>query len=133
VRDRLTRPERLRIVAELCPKHGVRRPCDSFELARERVIELLGPADRAELSADYVLMRAIDRFAAGHLSLEDLYRCRVLAYYMTFAHGGEEWARWGVAASVRPGNMPPPPEEVDLDAILEPGPDGPPWGSSTGD
>jgi tetratricopeptide (TPR) repeat protein len=34
--DRLTRRQRLDIVAELCPKHGVRRPCDSFERARER-------------------------------------------------------------------------------------------------
>src|SRR5687767_375618 len=98
--DRLTRSERLDILAELCPRFGVSRACDSFERARERALEILGPPERADVTADYVLMKAIDRFTAGELSLEDLYRCRVLAYYMTFASGGEEWARWGVAASV---------------------------------
>lgn len=127
MRDRLTRQERLRIVAELCPKRGTRRACDSFERAQARAIAILGPADRAEVSADYVLMRAIDRFAAGRLSLEDLYRCRVLAYYMTFAHGGEEWARWGVAAGVRPGNFPPPVDDPDLEEVLDVQPTGPPW------
>jgi hypothetical protein len=127
VDDRLTREDRLRIVAELCPKHGARRPCDSFELARARAEEILGPARQAEMTADYVLMRAIDRYAAGQLGLEDLYRCRVLAYYMTFAHGGEEWSRWGVAASVKPGDTAAPPDEPDLDDLLLPLPPGPPW------
>ena len=130
--DRLTRRQRLDIVAELCPKFGARRACDSYELARDRVAEILGPAERAELTADYVLMRAIDRFAAGQLSVEDLYRCRVLAYYMTFASGGEEWARWGVAAGVRPGDFPALPEEPDLDELFAPAPDGPPWGRAPG-
>jgi hypothetical protein len=125
--ERLSRSDRLRLVADLCPKHGVRRACDSYALARERVLQILGPPDRAAVTADYVLMRAIDRYAAGELSVEDLYRCRVLAYYMTFAAGGEEWARWGVAASVKPGDFPPLPEELDLDDLLPPAPGGPPW------
>jgi hypothetical protein len=130
--DRLTRGERLDLLAELCPRFGTRRACDSFELARDRALEILGPPDRAEVTADYVLMRAIDRFAAGQLTLQDLYRCRVLAYYMTFAAGGEEWAKWGVAALVRPGDFPPLPGEADLDDMLLPPPDGPPWrGPST--
>src|SRR5687768_17231840 len=104
--DRLTRKQRLDIVADLCPKFGTQRPCDSLDLARAAAIDILGPADRAQVTADYVLMRAIDRYAAGEIDVEDLYRCRVLAYYMTFAAGGEEWARWGVAADVRPGNFP---------------------------
>ncbi|HEU4754094.1 MAG TPA: hypothetical protein VFU47_13370 [Armatimonadota bacterium] len=125
--DRLSRRERLDILAELCPKYGAHRACDSFELARESATRILGPADRAEVTADYVLMRAIDRFASGDLSLDDLYRCRVLAYYMTFASGGEEWARWGVAAGVRPGDFNPDPGEPDLDELYPPPPDGPPW------
>jgi hypothetical protein len=128
--DRLSRQERLRIVAELCPKYGMGRPCDSFELARDRALEILGPAERAAVTADYVLMRAIDRFAAGQLSLADLYRCRVLAYYMTFASGGEEWARWGVAAAIRPGEFTPQLDGIDLEDLLPPAPDGPPWRNS---
>ncbi|MCC2672748.1 MAG: hypothetical protein K0Q72_5220 [Armatimonadetes bacterium] len=125
--ERLTRQERMRLVAELCPKHGHRRPCDSFELARDRALEILGPSDRAEVSADYVLMKAVDRFAAGLLSLQDLYRCRVLAYYMVFAAGGEEWARWGLAAGVRPGDFAPLAEEMALEDLGPPAPEGPPW------
>ncbi len=124
--ERLTRRERLTLVAELCPRHGARRACDSHQLARERALSLLGLPDREEVTADYVLVKAIDRYAAGLLSLDDLYRCRVLAYYMTFALGGEEWTRWGVAASVRPGDFPAPLEEADLDDLLVP-PPGPPW------
>jgi hypothetical protein len=123
----LTRRERLDIVAELCPKFGSRRPCDSYELARERALELLGPPGRAAVTADYVLMRAIDRYVGGQLSVEDLYRCRVLAYYMTFAAGGEEWSRWGVAAQVKPGDFPAALEEADLDELYPPVPEGPPW------
>jgi hypothetical protein len=128
--ETLTRQQRLRIVAELCPRHGVRRACDSFEHARDRAIEILGPSDRAEVSADYVLMRAVDQYVAGRLSVEDLYRCRVLAYYMTFASGGEEWVRWGVAASVRPGNFDPSLDEVDWDDLPMMLPEGPPWRSA---
>lgn len=127
MRDTLSRDERLKIVAELCPRYGSRRPCDSYELARQRALEILGPADRAEVTADYVLMRAVDRYVAGHLSLDDLYRCRVLAYYIVFAQGGEEWARWGVAASVKPGDFAPLPEEPELDELMPPVPEGPPW------
>jgi hypothetical protein len=125
--DVLSPEERLRIVAELCPKLATRRPCDSFELAQARAIEILGPGERAEVTADYLLMRAIDRFVAGTLSATDLYRCRILAYYMTFAAGGEEWARWGVAATVRPGDFAPLPDAADLDDLLPLLPDGPPW------
>jgi hypothetical protein len=124
--DRLTRSERLGIVAELCRKNGVRRPCDSYELARHRAQEILGSTGRAELTADYLLMKAVDRYAAGELSLADLYRCRVLAYYMTFASGGEEWSRWGVVAKVKPGDFPEL-EEAELDDLTPPVPEGPPW------
>lgn len=127
MRDTLSRQQRLRILAELCPKHGARRPCDSSDLARERLEQILGPAERAEWSADYILMRAVDRYASGQLSLEDLYRCRVLAYYLVFARGGEEWSRWGVVASVRPGDFDPPLEEAELDELMPPSPPGPPW------
>ena len=127
MRDTLSREERLKIVAELCPRFGSRRACDSFDLARDRALQILGPADRAEVSADYVLMKAVDRFVSGLLSVDDLYRCRVLAYYMVFAQGGEEWARWGVAASVKPGEFGPAWEEADLDELMPPAPDGPPW------
>ncbi|HTE21385.1 MAG TPA: hypothetical protein VK689_23725 [Armatimonadota bacterium] len=129
--DRLTRARRLDILAELCPKHGSRRACDSHELARERAESILGPSDRAELAADYVLMRAIDQYTAGDLSIEDLYRCRILAYYMTFARGGEEWARWGVAAGIRPGDFPDLPDDSDLEDFPLPLPSGPPWGASS--
>lgn len=124
--ERLTARDRLRIVAELCPKYGAGRACDSYALARERALEILGPSDGAEITADYVLMRAVDRYAGGQLSLADLYRCRVLAYYMTFASGGEEWRRWGVAASIRPGDFAPL-EDADLDELPLPPPEGPPW------
>jgi len=131
--ESLTRQQRLDLVAELCPRYGRRRACDSAEAARARVLQILGPADRAEVTADYVLMRAVDRFAAGQLSLEDLYRCRVLAYYMVFAAGGEEWARWGVAASVNPGDFPDRDEDADPDTDLfaPPVPAGPPWRSAS--
>jgi hypothetical protein len=75
-------------------------------------------------------MRAVDRYCAGQIDLEDLFRCRVLAYYMTFASGGEEWARWGLAAKVNPGDFPELPDEADLDDLLPPPPDGAPWRTS---
>lgn len=133
--QRLTREQKLRIVAELCPKFGVRRACDSFKNARDRALAILGPSERAAVTADYVLMRAVDRFTAGELALEDLYRCRVLAYYMTFAAGGEEWARWGVEAAVRPGDFPAAEagdRDLDLDDVLLPPPAGPPWRDAPG-
>jgi hypothetical protein len=129
--DRLTRPERLRILGELCPKGGSRRPCDSFELAQARAVEILGSDGRAELTADYLLMRAVDRYAAGEMTLDDLYRCRVLAYYMTFASGGEEWSRWGVVAKVNPGDFPELEtaefDLAELDELPQAVPEGPPW------
>lgn len=130
--DRLTREQRLDILAELCPRFGTARACDSYELARERVLQILGPADNAELTADYVLMRAIDRYTAGRLALDDLYRCRVLAYYMTFASGGEEWERWGLAAAVRPGDFPASFEDVEIEELPDPPPSGPPWKNAAG-
>lgn len=130
--DRLTRQQRLDILAELCPRFGTGRACDSYELARERVLQILGPADNAGVTADYVLMRAIDRFTAGCLTLDDLYRCRVLAYYMTFASGGEEWERWGLAASVRPGDFPDLFDVVESGELPDPPPSGPPWKNAAG-
>lgn len=127
--ERLSRRERLSLIAELCPKYGVRRACDSRELARERAAEILPAAGAAEVTADYLLVRAIDQYVAGQLDLADLYRCRLLAYYMTFASGGEEWSRWGVAAAVRPGDFAPPPGEAELDDLPDPLPPGPPWRS----
>jgi hypothetical protein len=129
INDTLTREQKLRLVAELCPKSGRRRPCDSFELARDRALEILGSSDRATVTADYVLMKAIDRYTAGQLTVEELYRCRILAYYMTFANGGEEWARWGVAADVRPGEFTSETELPELEELLPPVPEGPPWRS----
>jgi hypothetical protein len=126
--ERLTREERLALVAELCPRYGRRRACDSHALARERALAILELPDRAEVTADYVLVRAIDRYAAGTLDLRDLYRCRLLAYYMTFAAGGEEWARWGVAAAVNPGEFSTTPPELDPDDRPPLPPPGPPWG-----
>jgi hypothetical protein len=89
-------------------------------------VELVGAPDRAEPTADYILMKAIDRYASGRLSLDELYRCRVLAYYMVFAAGGEEWASWGVAADVRPGEFLAEALLPELEELL-PVPDGPPW------
>ena len=124
--ERLTRQRRLDIVGELCPRFGTRRACDSYELARDAALEILGPAERAPVDAGYVLLRAIDRYIAGAIDEEDLYRCRVLAYYMIFASGGEEWSRWGLAAGVRPGEFPSP-EELNLDDLPPLPPGGPPW------
>jgi hypothetical protein len=123
----LTQRERLDIIADLCPRGGIRRACDSFDLARDHALEILGEPERAAVSADYVLMKAIDRYLAGSLAPEDLYRCRVLAYYMTFGRGGEEWERWGVAAGVSPGGFPAETEALDLDEPPPIPPAGPPW------
>ena len=128
--ERLTREERLDLVAELCPRYRRSRPCDSYALARERALEILELPDRPEVTADYVLMRAVDRYAAGTLSLRDLYRCRLLAYYMTFAVGGEEWGRWGLAAGVRPGEFTTTPILPDPDDLPSIPPPGPPWGQT---
>jgi hypothetical protein len=95
---RLSRGERLALLYELCPPRGADRPCDSASRARRLALTLLETEDRPEVTADYLLMRAVDRYLDGRLSLHDLFRCRVLAYAMTFAAGGEEWLRWGVVA-----------------------------------
>jgi len=123
----LTERQRLEIVADLCPRHGQRRPCDSAELARAAIEELIGPPERAGFTADLILMRATDRYVAGELSIADLYRCRVLAYYLVFARGGEEWTQWGIAAAVRPGDFDPEPSAAQLADLPDPIPPGPPW------
>lgn len=125
---RLTRAQRLALIAELCPRAGRARPCDDADRARAALERILGPAERAKLRADLVLMRAIDRYVAGELSLDDLYRSRILAYYLVFAAGGEEWERWGVAASVRPGaRLDDDPMVGDSDEEPPFFPPGPPW------
>jgi len=124
---RLTRAQRLALIAELCPRAGRDRPCDDADLARAALERLLGPSERAELRADLALMRAIDRYVAGELSLADLYRCRILAYYLVFAAGGEEWERWGVAAGVRPGTGGDDASPADADEEPPAYPPGPPW------
>jgi hypothetical protein len=100
--ERLSRQERLLIFRNLCQRDGA----PTCRVAREASVaaeELVGPPQRMKFSSDYVLMRAIDRFCAGELSLEDLYRCRVLAYAMIFGEGGEEWREMGIAMGVRVG------------------------------
>src|SRR5207245_2946401 len=79
------------------------RTCRDARAAGAEAEALVGRPQRMEFSSDYVMMRAIDRFCAGDLSLEDLYRCRILAYVMIFGEGGEEWRRMGVAMGVRVG------------------------------
>jgi hypothetical protein len=103
MRERLTRQEKLQIYNELCRRPGQSRTCRVAREAGVAAEELVGPPQRMKFSSDYVLMRAIDRFCAGELSLEDLYRCRILAYAMIFGEGGEEWREMGVAMGVRVG------------------------------
>src|SRR5438067_6569849 len=104
MRERLTREEKLRIYNEVCRRPGRPRTCRDAREAGVAAEELVGPPQRMKFSSDYVLMRAIDRFCAGELSLEDLYRARILAYVMIFGEGGEEWQRMGVAVGMRVGS-----------------------------
>ncbi len=100
MQERLPREEKLRIYREVCRRPGRTRTCREAREASVAAEELVGPPQRMKFSSDYVLMRAIDRFCAGELSLEDLYRCRILAYAMIFGEGGEEWREMGVAMGV---------------------------------
>jgi hypothetical protein len=122
--DRLSRQERLQIYHQMCRRPGMSRVCRDAREAGVAAEELVGPPHRMTFSSDYVLMRAIDRYCAGELSLEDLYRCRVLAYVMIFGEGGEEWREMGVAMGVRVGEPGSPTTEElpDLaeDDLLEP-------------
>ena len=103
-RLRLSRQEKLQIYNQVCRDPSRPRTCRDAREASVAAEELVGPPQRMKFSSDYVLMRAIDRFCAGELSLEDLYRCRILAYVMIFGEGGEEWQRMGVAVGMRVGS-----------------------------
>jgi hypothetical protein len=124
--ERLTREERLRIYHDVCRRPGGSRVCREAREAGVAAEELVGPPQRMTFASDYVLMRAIDRFCAGELSLEELYRCRILAYAMIFGEGGEEWRNMAVAMGVRVGDSnpasaapAPPPDLTEVD-LLEP-------------
>src|SRR5437870_1860462 len=125
MRERLSRQEKLRIYNETCRRLERPRTCRDAREAGVAAEELVGPPQRMKFSSDYVMMRAIDRFCAGDLSLQDLYRCRILAYVMIFGEGGEEWREMGVAMGVRIGATGAP-EAVDTlpdlseDDLLEP-------------
>jgi hypothetical protein len=100
---RLTRAERRRIAAEV--KGSLERADGQIysEDAVRMATEWVPPKPGARVTADYTLVKAIDRFIAGEFSDEDLFRCRVIAFYMVFGVGGEEWARMGVAFGLRMG------------------------------
>lgn len=126
MRERLTREEKLRIYHDVCRRPASPRVCREAREAGVAAEELVGPPQRMTFSSDYVLMRAIDRFCAGELSLEELYRCRILAYVMIFGEGGEEWRNMGVAMGVRvgdadvPPSAPEAPPDLSEDDLLEP-------------
>ena len=126
MRERLTRGEKLRIYNEVCRRAERPRTCRDAREAGVAAEELVGPPQRMKFSSDFVLIRAIDRFCAGELSLEDLYRCRILAYVMIFGEGGEEWRDMGVAMGVRvgPSGTPLPtgeePPDLSEEDLLEP-------------
>ena len=103
MRERLSRQEKLQIYHQLCRHPAHRHLCRDAREARTVAEALVGSPRKMTFSSDYVLMRAIDRFCAGELSIEDLYRCRILAYVMLFGEGGEEWREMGVALGVRMG------------------------------
>lgn len=125
MRERLSRQEKLRIYRDTCRHPEEPRLCRDARAAGAAAEALVGRPQRMTFSADYVMMRAIDRFCAGDLSLEELYRCRILAYVMIFGEGGEEWGRMGIAMGVRvggsgstaPGGEPP---DLTEDDLLEP-------------
>src|SRR4051812_7078903 len=123
--ERLTRQEKLRIYRQVCSRPERSRVCRDAREAGVAAEELVGPPQRMKFSSDYVLIRAIDRFCAGELSLEELYRCRILAYVMIFGEGGEEWREMGVAMGVRvgaaePGPTSEVPPDLSEDDLLEP-------------
>src|SRR5688572_4236509 len=126
MRERLTREEKLQIYNDVCRRPGSPRVCREAREAGVAAEELVGPPRRMTFSSDYVLIRAIDRFCAGELSLEELYRCRILAYVMIFGEGGEEWRNMGVAMGVRVGETAAPsmaaetPPDLAEDDLLEP-------------
>jgi hypothetical protein len=126
MRERLTREEKLQIYRQVCRRPERPRACRDAREAGVAAEELVGPPQTMKFSSDYVLIRAIDRFCAGELSLEDLYRCRILAYVMIFGEGGEEWQNMGVAMGVQvgPGGEAPPvgeaPPDLSEDDLLEP-------------
>jgi hypothetical protein len=125
MRERLTRQEKLRIYRQVCRRPERSRACRDAREAGVAAEELVGPPQRMKFSSDYVLIRAIDRFCAGELSLEELYRCRILAYVMIFGEGGEEWREMGVAMGVRvgpaePGPASDVPPDLSEDDLLEP-------------
>ncbi len=126
MRERLSRQEKLQIYHEVCRDPLRPHSCRDAREAAFAAEELIGPPERMKFSSDYVMMRAIDRFCAGELSLEELYRCRILAYVMIFGEGGEEWREMGVALGVRvgaPGPLSPVPDELPAlsdDDLLDP-------------
>jgi hypothetical protein len=125
MRERLTRQEKLQIYRQVCRRPERSRACRDAREAGVAAEELVGPPQKMKFSSDYVLIRAIDRFCAGELSLEELYRCRILAYVMIFGEGGEEWREMGVAMGVRVGpaetaTMSEAPPDLSEDDLLEP-------------
>jgi hypothetical protein len=125
MRERLTRQEKLQIYRQVCRRSERSRACRDAREAGVAAEELVGPPQKMKFSSDYVLIRAIDRFCAGELSLEELYRCRILAYVMIFGEGGEEWREMGVAmgVTVGPAETPPlseAPPDLSEDDLLEP-------------
>jgi hypothetical protein len=125
MRERLTRQEKLQIYRQVCRRPERSRACRDAREAGVAAEELVGPPQKMNFSSDYVLIRAIDRFCAGELSLEELYRCRILAYVMIFGEGGEEWREMGVAMGVRVGpaetaTMSEAPPDLSEDDLLEP-------------
>jgi hypothetical protein len=102
--ERLSRQEKLRIYHQTCRHPERPLTCRDARAASTEAEALVGAPQRMTFSSDYVMMRAVDRFCAGELTLEELYRCRILAYVMIFGEGGEEWRRMGVAVGVRVGS-----------------------------
>jgi hypothetical protein len=126
MRERLSRQEKRHIYNRVCRHPEQPQTCRDARQAGAAAEALVGRPQKMKFSSDYVLMRAIDRFCAGELSLEDLYRCRILAYVMIFGEGGEEWREMGVAMGVRVGGPATAPEadealpDLSEEDLLEP-------------
>jgi len=123
--ERLSRQEKLRIYNQTCRHPERPLTCRDAGAAGVEAEALVGTPQRMTFSSDFVMMRAIDRFCAGDLTLEELYRCRILAYVMIFGEGGEEWRRMGVAVTMRVGSTGAAAERESLpdlteDDLLEP-------------